>query len=100
MLTTDLGRPGAARGWWLIKGRFRSSRILSPNLLFREQHDSNSGNTTHAYIMKVSWSIEGISITSTKKIYQYFSIWISFAQFSFPTSNFVLSSSQQRLETF
>jgi hypothetical protein len=59
MLVTDLGRPGAARGWRfdrhgmrsdyqsrLISGRFKSSRILSPILLFRGQHDSNSGDTT------------------------------------------------------
>jgi hypothetical protein len=30
----------------IVLGKFRSSTILSPNTLFCEQHDSNSGKTT------------------------------------------------------
>jgi hypothetical protein len=54
-----LGLPGAVQGWRsdhlggqsdrlvrLITGKFRSSRILSLNPLFREKHDSNTGETT------------------------------------------------------
>jgi hypothetical protein len=61
-----------------FSGKYRSSPILSLNPLFHEKHDSKSGKTTQAYIMKVPWPIEGISIASTK-IYQYFYVFILFA---------------------
>jgi hypothetical protein len=61
-----------------FSGKYRSSPILSLNPLFHKKHDSKSGKTTQAYIMKVPWPIEGISIASTK-IYQYFYVFILFA---------------------
>jgi hypothetical protein len=81
LLMTDFGQPGATRGWrsdrpgswsdhqsWLISGRFRSSQILSPNPLFRGQHDTNSGRTTPGLYNEPLMADWGPPMTSTKNL--------------------------------
>jgi hypothetical protein len=82
-----------------ILEKFRSSLILSLNPLFRGILDSKSGKTTQTYIMKVSWPIEAISITSTKKFINTF-LFLFFCPISLFQPPIMFSPSRRRLETF
>jgi hypothetical protein len=91
MLTTDFSQPDATRGArsdrmsMLVPKKFRSSPILSLNPLFREKHNSKSGRPPQAYIMKVSWPIEGHPIASTKKLSILFCFYLFCPNFLFQT---------------